>query len=87
MVDYILASLMVGMALTYVLELIDLGFVSRAFLNKYLTLPLSVGGFYLLGYWDISLIVSVPSSIFVALYIGKQLNKPAQIVTPRLPRL
>jgi hypothetical protein len=37
MVDYILASLMVGMALTYILELIDLGFVSRASLNKFLT--------------------------------------------------
>jgi hypothetical protein len=87
MVDYILASLMVGMALTYILELIDLGFVSRASLNKFLTLPLSVGGFYLLGYWDTSLVVAVPSSIFVALYIGKQLNKPAQVITPRLPRI
>ncbi len=87
MVDYILASLMVGMALTYILELVDLGFVSRASLNKFLTLPLSIGGFYLLGYWDTSLVVAVPSSIFVALYIGKQLNKPAQVVTPRLPRL
>ena len=87
MVDYILASLMVGMALTYLLELVDLGFVSRASLNKFLTLPLSVGGFYLLGYWDTSLVVAVPSSIFVALYIGKQLNKPAQVITPRLPRI
>jgi hypothetical protein len=87
MVDYILASLMVGMALTYILELVDLGFVSRSSLNKFLTLPLSVGGFYLLGYWDISLVVAVPSSIFVALYIGKQLNKPAQVTTPRLPRI
>jgi hypothetical protein len=87
MVDYILASLMVGMALTYILELVDLGFVSRASLNKFLTLPLSVGGFYLLGYWDTSLVVAVPSSIFVALYIGKQLNKPAQVLTPRLPRI
>jgi|APGre2960657404_1045060.scaffolds.fasta_scaffold08485_3 hypothetical protein len=87
MVDYILASLMVGMALTYILELVDLGFVSRASLNKFLTLPLSIGGFYLLGYWDTSLVVAVPSSIFVALYIGKQLNKPAQVITPRLPRI
>lgn len=87
MVDYILASFMVGMALTYILELVDLGFVSRASLNKFLTLPLSVGGFYLLGYWDTSLVVAVPSSIFVALYIGKQLNKPAQVITPRLPRI
>ena len=87
MVDYILASFMVGMALTYILELVDLGFVSRASLNKFLTLPLSIGGFYLLGYWDTSLVVAVPSSIFVALYIGKQLNKPAQVITPRLPRL
>lgn len=87
MVDYILAVLMVGMALTYILELVDIGFFSRASLNKYLTLPLSVGGFYLLGYWDKSLVVAVPSSIFVALYIGKQLNKPSQVITPRLPRL
>ena len=87
MVDYILAVLMVGMALTYILELVDIGFVSRASLNKYLTLPLSIGGFYLLGYWDTSLVVSVPASVFVALFIGKQLNKPAQVVTPRLPRL
>jgi hypothetical protein len=87
MVDYILASLMVGMALTYILELVDLGFFSRASLNKFLTLPLSVGGFYLLGYWDKSLVVAVPASIFVALFIGKQLNKPAQVLNPRLPRL
>jgi hypothetical protein len=87
MVDYILAVLMVGMALTYILELVDIGFVSRAFLNKFLTLPLSVGGFYLLNYWGLSLIVAVPASIFVALFIGKQLNKPAQVINPRLPRL
>ena len=87
MVDYILAVLMVGMALTYILELVDIGFFSRALLNKYLTLPLSIGGFCLLGYWDKSLVVAVPSSIFVALYIGKQLNKPSQVITPRLPRL
>jgi len=87
MADYILAILMVGMALTYILELVDFGFVSRSSLNKFLTLPLSVGGFYLLGYWDKTLVIAVPASIFVALFIGKQLNKPAQILPPRLPRL
>lgn len=88
MVDYILAVLMVGLATSYFIELIDeLGFFFRKNITRVLPPPLSVGGFYLLGYWDTSLIVAVPASILVALFIGKQITKPAQVIQPRLPRI
>ena len=87
MANYMLSVLMVGLAVSYFVELVDIGFVSRRTINMALPIPLSIGGLYIIGYWDTSLIVSVPATIFVALYIGKQLNKPTQVVTPRLPRL
>ena len=87
MVDYLLAVLIVGLAVSYFVELVDVGFFLRRTINMVLPIPLSIGGLYLLGYWDTSLIVTVPAAIFVALYIGKQLNKPAQVITPRLPRI
>jgi hypothetical protein len=87
MADYILAVLMVGFAVSYFVELVDIGFVLRRTINMVLPIPLSIGGLFLLGYWNKALIVLVPATIFVALYIGKQLNKPSQVINPRLPRL
>lgn len=88
MVDYILAVLMVGLATSYFIELVDeIGFFFRKNITRVLPPPVATGAFYLLGYWETSLVVAVPASIFVALFIGKQLTKQPQVLQPRLPRI
>ena len=79
------------MAVTYAIEFLDLItyiLVDKSLLNKLLPMPLSLGAFYLLGYWNLKLIVAVPSASFLSLIINKYLNKPVVFESRRqLPRL
>lgn len=87
MTDLLISILITGIAITYVIEFINLvtvDFFGISGLNKVLTLPLSIGGLWLLDTRGLPLIVAVPAAGFVSLYIGKQLDKP---VVANLPRL
>jgi hypothetical protein len=91
MTDLLLASILTGLAVTYVIEFLDLittGLFGKTFLNKYLALPLSFGGMFALYQIDMQMIVSVPAATFVSLIVSKYLNKPVVINNgQRLPRL
>ena len=87
MTDLLISILITGIAITYVIEFINLitaDFFGISGLNKFLTLPLSLGGLWLLDVTEIYLVVAVPAAGFISLYIGKQLDKP---VVANLPRL
>jgi hypothetical protein len=88
--DIVISVLLTGMAVTYVIEFLDLflsGFVTKPTFNKYLSLPLSFLGLWsqLDIYYDF--FVLVPAATFVSLAIGMWLNKPTFVQPPRLPRL
>lgn len=90
MTDLLISILITGTAITYVIEflnLITIDFFGISLLNKVLTLPLSFGGLWLMEGLEPHLVVAVPSAAFVALYIGKQLDKPVVTNMPRLRNL
>lgn len=91
MTDLLLSAILTGLAVTYVIELLDLvttGLFGKTLLNMYLALPLSFGGMFSLYDIDMQMIVSVPAATFVSLMVSKYLNKPVVINNgPRLPRL
>ena len=91
MANLLLTILLVGAAVTYALELIDallMGFFSKSTINKTLSLPLSVGGLWVMQQtWDISMVVTASSATFVSLLLSKYINKTGQIQYQRLPRL
>lgn len=87
MTDLLISIFITGIAITYTVEFINLitvDFFGISGLNKFLTLPLSFGGLWLLDARGLSLVVAVPAAGFISLYIGKQLEKP---VVTNLPRL
>ena len=81
MVNLLIATLLTGFAVFYVIEILDfiqsfLFAFRRATLNLVLSVPLSVACFYLLGFWSKKLfVVSLASSLICSL-IDKQVNKP-----------
>ena len=91
MVNLLISVILTGMAVTYAIEFLDLityVIVDKSFLNKLLPMPLSLGAFYLLKYWDLKLVVAVPAASFLSLMINKYLNKPVVFEARRqLPRL
>jgi hypothetical protein len=90
MTDLLISILITGTAITYVIEFLNLittDFFGISALNKILTLPLSLGGLWALDTRGVPLVVAVPSAAFVALYIGKQLDKPVVTNMPRLRNL
>lgn len=90
MTDLLISIIIVGTASTYIIELLDLltrGFFGVPILNKWLSLPLSVGGLYLLEVVDTALAVATPATAFVTLAISKFINKPVATTVPRLGRL
>jgi hypothetical protein len=90
MTDLLISILITGTAITYTIEFLNLittDFFGISFLNKVLTLPLSFGGLWALDVWGMHLAVAVPSAAFVALFIGKQLDKPVVTNMPRLRNL
>ena len=90
MTDLLILILITGTAITYTIEFLNLittDFFGVSFLNKVLTLPLSFGGLWLVDGLGTYLVIAVPSAAFVALFIGKQLDKPVVTNMPRLRNL
>ena len=87
--DLLITIVLSGIAVTYVIEFIELitrGFFGTPVLNKFLTLPLSFGALISQLEIDKQFIVAVPTVATVALLLSKYLNKP-RVVQQRLPRL
>lgn len=79
MTDLLISALLTSLAVTYLVELLDLvsyGMLARTTLNKYFALPMAFGGMYLLTELDLKMIITVPASAFVSVAIGKYINKP-----------
>ena len=92
MVNLLISVLLTGAAVFYAIELIDnlqgIFFnLQKSTLNYIFSLPLSIAGLYVLGYWDRTLFVSVPASTLVALVLNLNVNKPTVIQNQRLPRI
>jgi hypothetical protein len=89
MVDLLITIIIAGVAVTYVIEFIELittGMFGVPLLNKFLTLPLSFGALISQNSLDMQFIIAVPAIATVALLLSKYLNKP-RVVQQRLPRL
>jgi hypothetical protein len=89
--DIVISVLLTGMAVTYVIEFLDLfisGFITKPTLNKYFALPLSFLGLWAQLNIKMDFFVLVPAATFVSLAIGMYLNKPVVIKSPtRLSQL
>ena len=90
MVDLLIATVLTGLAVTYVLELLNLtilgAWLGKSNINIFFAPPLSFGALYVFYEIDINLVVTVPAATFISLALTKYLNKPA-VVQSRLPRL
>jgi hypothetical protein len=89
MVDLLITILIAGVAVTYVIEFLELvttGLFGVPLLNKFLTLPLSFGALISQNSLSTQFIIAVPAIATVALLLSKYLNKP-RVVQQRLPRL
>jgi hypothetical protein len=91
MTDLLIATLLTGFAVTYILELLDLSYLGawlgKSNINIFFALPLSFGGMYTFYELDKVLLVTVPAATLVSLALGKYLNKPTVVAQQRLPRL
>jgi hypothetical protein len=90
MTDTLITVLLTGLAVTYVVEFLELfisEFITKPTLNKYLALPLSFGGLLAQLELDYDFFVLVPAATFISLVIGMWLNKPQVVQTQRLPRI
>jgi hypothetical protein len=90
MVDLLISTILTGLAVTYVLELLNLtllgAWVGKSNINIFFAPPLSFGALYVFYGIDINLVVTVPAATFISLALTKYLNKPA-VVQSRIPRL
>jgi len=89
MIDLLITILIAGVAVTYVIEFLELittGMFGVPLLNKFLTLPLSFGALISQNTLSMQFIIAVPAIATVALLLSKYLNKP-RVVQQRLPRL
>jgi hypothetical protein len=89
MIDLLITILIAGVAVTYVIEFLELvttGLFGVPLLNKFLTLPLSFGALISQNSLSMQFIIAVPAIATVALLLSKYLNKP-RVVQQRLPRL
>lgn len=90
MTDLLLTVLLTGVAVTYVIEFLDMlfnGFDLKQEFKKYLAMPLSFLGLFSQIQITYSFFVLVPATTLVSLIIGLWLNKPTIVQTQRLPRL
>jgi len=79
MTDLLILSVLSALAITYVIEILDLItylFFDKAALNKFLSLPLSFGAMYSQIGIHKSLIITVPAVTFASIAISKYINKP-----------
>lgn len=90
MTDTLISVILVGLAVTYILELLDLtilgAWIGKSNINIFFAAPLSFGGVYLFEGLTLDLVVLAPAATFVSLALTKYLNKPT-VVQQRLPRL
>jgi len=89
MIDLLITIVIAGVAVTYVIEFIELittGMFGVPLLNKFLTLPLSFGALISQNSFSMQFIIAVPAIATVALLLSKYLNKP-RVIQQRLPRL
>ena len=89
MIDLLITILIAGVAVTYVIEFLELvtaGMFGVPILNKFLTLPLSFGALISQDSLGMQFVIAVPAIATVALLLSKYLNKP-RVVQQRLPRL
>mgnify|MGYP006274460321 CR=1 FL=1 len=91
MTDLFLTTLLVGAAVTYVLELFGLflgGLFERQIINLVFSIPLSTAAIYVMQHtWSIEMLATVPASTFISLFLLKYLNKPTQVEMRRVPRI
>lgn len=91
MTDLILTILVVGSAVTYLLEAFKFalgGFFEPTVINLILSLPLSLGGMFVMQrQWTAEMIVTAPAATLVALVLIKFINKPQQVEVRRVPRI
>ena len=90
MTDTLITVFLVALAVTYVLELLDLtllgAWIGKSNINIFFAPPLSFAGLWLLSGLQLNLVVLVPAATFGSLALTKYLNKPT-VVQQRLPRL
>jgi|APCry1669189567_1035234.scaffolds.fasta_scaffold202666_1 ABC-type phosphate transport system permease subunit len=82
MVNLLIATVLTGLSVTYLIELAELitfSILEVSTLNKYAALPLSFGALYSQVHITRGLIIAVPSATFIAIALSKYLNKPTII--------
>jgi isoprenylcysteine carboxyl methyltransferase (ICMT) family protein YpbQ len=91
MANLLLSIFITGLAVTYLLELLDkvqLGILQKSTVNLIASMPLSLACLYVLSrHWTVTLLVSVPAATFVALVLNMYINKPTVVQQQRLPRM
>ena len=91
MTNLLLTVLLVGAAVTYVLETLDillLGWFEKSTINLVFSLPLSFGGFYVMSQEvSLQMFATVPAATFISLVLLKYINKPQQVEMRRVPRI
>lgn len=90
MTDVLIITFLVSLAVTYILELLDLtalgAWIGKSNINIFFAPPLSLSGLWIFEGLVIDLVVLVPAATFLSLALTKYLNKPT-VVQQRLPRL
>jgi hypothetical protein len=89
MTDILIPILLTGMAVTFVIEFLDLillGIFTKPTLYNVLALPLSFLGLWAQLEIQYDFFSLVPATAFVVMMLNKYLNKPT-VVGARLPRL
>lgn len=85
MTDLLIPVLLTGMAVTYVIEFLDLfisGYITKPTVNKYFALPFSFLGLWAQLDIQMDFFVLVPAATFVSLAIGMYLNRPVVVKAP-----
>ena len=95
MVNLLIAVFITSVANAYAVEFLKLltfDFWGSNFGVKFFTLPLSVVGLYLFGFWDRQTFVAVPAATLMAVVLLKWVNKPVAVPVrarrlPQVPNL
>lgn len=77
-IDLILSALVVS----FFIGAIE-AFVNLRKLKGFISLAISVGVFYLMGYWSYDLLIMGPASAFLSLAVMSLLDRPVTIQTRR----
>lgn len=90
MTDLLVSVVLIGLAATYILELLDLtilgAWIGKSNINIFFAPLLTFAGLWLFEGLTVNLAVLVPAATFISLALTKYLNKPT-IVPQRISRL